>query len=163
MSRVHRVGVLAAGVSTGKTYAQFQARVAALATDGVRAWGDTTAMPSAAAYRTTAASVTGAMTGTSWLSFTDSGVPPGRAIQHGLPTADVFSAQISGGLEIFFRVSDPGDKISFAGLNRNGYASLSYNDGNPYPARVFTEIIYWDDGPKRMQPSVGLGPVPYDW
>ena len=57
------------------------------------------------------------------------------------------------------RVDSPGNQAVTA-YNRNGYPSAGAASG---ATRIITELLYWDNGPKRMQPSLGLGPEPYDW
>lgn len=147
----------------GPSYDQFLTHITTLATSGVRTWENATLM-SAGGYRTTAGAAVGNMVGTSWNSTMASGDFTCRIIQHGLPSEAEFNAQIAGARAIFFRITVTADKVSFVGLNRNGYASISFDDGTPYATRGCSEIIYWDGTQaQRMQPSLGLGPTPYTW
>lgn len=151
---------VSSGAASGKTYADFQAYIATQATDGVVAWG-ASAM-STGAYRTTAATATGAMIGSSWnasFSMLGGGGAPCRVTQHGLPSQAEFNAQVAAGREIFLRII-VGDDIGYSSLNRNGFTSSS-GGADAFPAKC-SELIYWDGSQaQRMIPSTGTGPTPF--
>lgn len=154
-------GILAAGVSTGKTYAEYQARLAALATYGVIDWSG---IARDGRFRTTAAAPTGYMYGSPWTGFfwrTNSTVA--RVIQHCMPSEAAFNALVAGGYEVFWQDVDPWGEGFLTGISRNGYSSSSWEEDERPRGRPDL-FIYWD-GSRAMQvnPSAGTGPTPYDW
>lgn len=169
-------GVLAAGAG-GKTYAEFVAHITALATGipslgvpGAVSWGNPFASGQGSAYpgkfRTTAAAQAGTMYGTPWRQGAGYGwVWTGnssacRAVQHGLPSEAVFLDQIASGRQIYYATSPGSTQLVYA-LSRNGYQS---DGGTEVAAANITELLFWDGArAQRMQPSLGLGPTPYDW
>lgn len=148
-----------------KTYAEFQAHIATLATDGIGSWSDNMGfLPyTAKAYRITAAAVAGGLYGSSWdTAFALSAGTFCRVIQHGLPSQGVFNAQIASGFEIFVRTTPVSDQILPA-ITRNGFTSLDSGTPDGRSTRC-DEIIYWDGTQaQRMRPVLGLGPTPYTW
>lgn len=163
MSRLARRAVIATkGGGGGKTYAEFVTHITGLATGGVASWSSINA--EVGSYRTTAAGAAGQMYGSSWASFFLSDVAPCRLIQHGLPSAAAFNAQVAGGFQIFFRLAGAGDQTTFSAVNRNGYLSQAFTDGTPYPGFACDLILYWDGTQaQKMNPSTGTGPTPYTW
>lgn len=149
---------------SGPTYAQFQAHIATLATEGVAV---SNANQPAGAYRVVPLNNgQGAMFGSSWASvFPRDGAgsaAANRVIQHGLPSEVVYLAQTAASRELFFRRVDSGTS-SFVSLDRNGYVS-SADAGGPFSASQCTDLIYWDGtGAQRMNPSTGTGPTPYSF
>lgn len=145
----------------GPAYADFQAHIATLATNGNRAWSGT---PAAGVWRTTAAAPTGIMAGSSWANyFLIGGVSMCRAVQHGLPSEAEFNAQVAAGREIFFRSVAGVNQSIAASVDRNGYTSQSYTGASTTTASC-TELIYWTpSGVFSMNPSAGTGPTPYTW
>lgn len=167
MSRLtRRVAVKARPAGGGaKTYADFQAHIATLATNGAKSW--TSAVNAAGSFRTTVGAVLGALAGSSWSAQFRRAADAGststasltRVVQHGFPSEAVFNSQ--SGLEIFvrFEASSTGP---VTGLTRNGYTSYSSADGAD--RMICPMLLYWDGTQaQRMQPSLGLGPVPYTW
>ena len=155
--------VAGGGAALAKTYADFQAHIATLATNGIAAWGGTQA---AAGKFRTIASPSGALTlnGSSWTSCFFSGGNAARIVQHGLPSEAEYNRQTTNSLEIYINNVSAGSRVDFPGRARNGYTSTSYNDGTSYQSLEMTELIYWDGTQaQRMQPSLGLGPTPYTW
>lgn len=149
------------GGSSGKTYADFQAYINAQATAGAIAWG-ASSMGAPGAYRTTAATATGAMIGSSWsasFSFLGGGSSPCRVSQHGLPSQAEFNAQIAAGREVFLRIV-VGDDVGYSSLNRNGFTSSS-GGADAFPGKC-SELLYWDGSQaQKMNPSTGTGPTPF--
>jgi len=85
-----------------------------------------------------------------------------RVIQHALPSLEVVNEQVLNQRLIFFEVEVRGsDRLR--GLNRNGYSSAALDAGGPVGWMLW--LRYYDPqlGPVEMQPSLGLGPTPYDW
>lgn len=161
----------------GPTYADFVAHITELATGipsqgvpGVIGWDSPFASGQGSAsvgkFRTTAAAPAGTMYGTPWRQDAGYGwVWVGnssacRAVQHGLPSEAVFLDQIASGRQIYYATSPGGAQLVYA-LSRNGYQS---DGGTEVAAANITELIYWGGTQAmRMQPSLGLGPVPYTW
>lgn len=152
-----------AGRRLGKTYADFQAHIAALATGGVATWGNAVGS-GPTSRRVTAAAATGAMYNTPWGDHVYTSDILARVIQHSLPSEAVFNAQVAAGREIFIRTSaGPGLAAAFA-VSRNGYTSLAFNDGNTYNSTWVEEVIYWDGTQaQQMTPRTQGGPTPYIW
>ena len=155
-----RVSPIIGRVFSGKTYAEFQTHTTALAINGVRLWTGVTAL-APGKYRTTAATLTGTMYGTSWQShFTDDS-PVARAIQHGVSSQAMIEAQVAAGRQIYFEVADAGTQTSFDALARNGYTSLSYGG---WTGRRLVDLLIWTpEGMLRFNPFAGSGPSSYDW
>lgn len=154
-------GVLAAAGNVGKTYAQFQAHIATLATRGVRGWTDATNNLNTGKYRTTAAALSGAMYGSSWQAHFTRDSPVSRAIQHGLDSQSSIEAQVAAGREIFFEVENFTDS-NFLAKTRNGYTSLGYAPS--FDACRITRVLIWTpEGVIEMNPFAGTGPTPYTW
>lgn len=145
--------------ASGPTYADFQAHIATLATNGIATWNNAS---TAGSYRITAAAATGAMFNTPWGDSVYSGDTNARRIQHGLPSEAVFNAQVSAGREMFYRVSAAPDLFAAFAVSRNGYTSSAYDDGLGYAAVYVEEIIYWDGTQaQRMTPRTSGGPTVY--
>lgn len=150
----------------GRTYDEFVAHITALATNGERAW-DASAFSTAGnkAHTTTAGAEVGSMAGTPWGpadiyggSFHATSIVC-RAVQHAMPNYPTFQAM--SGKKLFLRLVDTGGGGEVISVDRNNFVSASGASGT----RRFriSELLYFDSGPKRMQPSLGLGPDPYDW
>lgn len=158
-------GILAAGVSTGKTYADFVAHITALATGGALSWGGVTAN---GAFITTAdASGGGSLVGSPWNRV--DGFRSGststlfNVVRHSLPSEAAFNEQVSSLLTVFVQMEAAANQTAFPSVTRNGLVSTSYS-GASVAARRVTRFLAWVGGaPIEMQPSLGLGPTPYDW
>lgn len=152
-------GVLAAGVG-GKTYDEFVAHIEALATGGSAAW-DVNGVRGTGSYVTTPTAISLAdMWGSSWMATSRNNSSPARLVQHGLPSQAAFDFVQSGLFKVFFRLNGTGITTHTA-LNRNGFLSKSVTAST---GNECLEVIYWDgERAQRMQPSLGLGPEPYDW
>ena len=155
-------------VRAPKTYAQFQAHIAAL-TGTARSSNGTSNSPGQ--FRVTVATPIGGMSGSSWgpgspNGFTQGGSTYlGRIIQHAMPSEDVFSALIASGSEVCMTivyVSNPAGELN--SVTRNGHTS-NYYAGGAVTANAVSELLLFHptDGPVRMAPNLGLGPSPYDW
>lgn len=158
-------GILASG-STGKTYAEFEARMNAIAVDGGVAWDATTPWPSSGMFTTTAATATGGMLGSSWSArFRGGGGAegaPARVVQHALLSESVFNDQVSFGRVIFLQINSPSAGPSFVGVNRNGYTSNS--SGSTTQPRQCIKIIRWDGSRAwESNPSIGGPETEYTW
>lgn len=162
-----------AGLSgPSKAYDAFLAHITVLATSGSRAWAASSlaAGTDQRTYRTAPSMLDLAglvMTGSSWGPLSPQGLGralsgTARAMQHALPSEAVFNALRASGYEILYTVTAASPGEVFA-VSRNGYTS-SDTGGIENVCRV-TEVLYYDPslGPMRMQPSLGLGPEPYDW
>lgn len=159
-------GVMAAGAG-GKTYDEFVAHIVSLAGGQTAPWRSEYAWPSGGAVTTLVGSVLDrSMIGSSWTTHFrgDAGSSyVSRVVQHGMPDQDSFNEQLASGLQIFLRFTTPAAVTEFFSLNRNGYLSSASTTGLSF-RRHLVELIYWDGlRAQRMQPSLGLGPEPYDW
>lgn len=152
----------AAVVSAAKTYADFQAHIATLATNGVA--GTKVATGS---YRKTVVASAGDMYGSPWVSnfLIPDAAAPGleadvlRVLLHGFPSAAAYGVSVTGGFECFFNVL-PNGNGDFSSLVRNGYTSLP--DGGPLNRGRCSNLIYWDGTQaQQMNPFSGSGPTPY--
>lgn len=155
--------ILAAG-ATGRTYAEWQAHIAARATEGsVNQAGGTGGFEGI--YRTTLGPGAGTLYGTPWLSYfyASSSSTVRRVIQHGLPSAAVFNEQVAGAGEVVFQLISIGFQDYFSELSRNGFTSLGGDLGGA-PACVCPLVGWWDPATQSalmMNPQAGTGPVPY--
>jgi len=137
-----------------KTYTDFQAHIATLATSGVEG-----GFNNPGSWRYTLSAPTAGMAGSSWLQQYLPNADTRRVIQHACPSQVVFDALVAAGREVFFVVIDSGTTAPVA-LNRNGF--LSSGDPEVYPSRAMTSFIYWDGTQaQQMNPSTGTGPTPY--
>lgn len=153
-------GVLAAGVSTGKTYAEWVAHATTLAAATV-SW---TGGVSGGNFNTTAAPVTSeVMTGTPWGNrFRGPTSAVARMIQHALPSEAEFLAQVADARVIYFKTSSLAVGPSYVSLSRNGYTSLA--NGATGGPMICTDVKFWTpSGVFSMNPNLSLGPFPYDW
>lgn len=76
-----------------------------------------------------------------------------------MPDEATFNLVRASGTMMLVRTTAAGTGSTTA-LDRNGYLSRSDDSTT---VRRCTEILVWIDGPKRIQPNLGLGPTPYDW
>lgn len=137
------------------TYAEYQAAIAAL-TATTAAWGSGPGGTGDTTYRTTAAADTGSMSGSSWISVFIGTVA--KVVQHGLPSQAEYNAQIAAGRELLLRQVAVTSAPTPA-LDRNGYLSTT---GVSSP-RSLQFLAFWTPaGPMKMNPYLGLGPVPWD-
>ena len=152
-----------------KTYAEFQAYVAAQAVDGDRGWTGQTVL--AGAWRWTAAAAGGTLVGSSWGPSSPDGFQSGaasriaRIVQHGLPSLTVFNEQVASGRVGFIRVeSVPYFPASLPAVDRNAFNSSSVSGGG-FSALRCTRLDYFDPalGPLTTNPSTGAGPTPLTW
>lgn len=159
MSRLTRRVASHARAASAKTYADYRAHIATLATGGVALWAGTVSV--AGVFRTTpTVTVSGSMTGTPWLAGMFGGSATRRMTQHAMPSQAAFDAMNAGGFEFLWEAvsGGTGDAPS---LNRNGYTS---GGASAVSLLLIPQIIYWDGTQaQRMQPSLGLGPTPYTW
>lgn len=154
--------VAALGGVAAKTYADFQAHIATLATGGVI--GNSSAISTSGRFRTTAAN-NGSFKGSPWSGtsgyngFGDAVGP--MLIRHCVPSETVWNTLI--GLEVYFQVNEVGPAgETFSSAARNGYTSVSGTaSGGQF---VCLDVIYWDGtGAQRMIPFTSTGPTPYTW
>jgi len=157
--------ILAAGAAASKTYADWQAHIAAIS-DSIPqdSWFD----PSPGMKRVVLAAGTGAMYGSPWKSFFLASFPsiaaPRRIIQHGMPSEATFNAQVSGGREVLLRLSYYGHEQVYTRLNRNGFISSGDDLETLYQAYFCDLVGWWDQATQSalmMNPQAGTGPVPY--
>jgi len=153
-----------------KTYAEFQAYIAALAVNGALDWYDS--FPAGnGSYRSTAKNTNPAwtsMTGTSWgpasaNGFSRAVTSVSGAATHGVTSQAIIDAQVAAGREMFFKVTAFGTSANVISLTRNGFTSTAGIATNP---RVrLDEIRYFDPalGPVLVDPFNGTGPAPFTW
>lgn len=148
------------GGSAAKTYADFQAHIATLATGGALAW-NSTATTSVGVYRTTAAAATGGMTGSPFYPEAAYGLNSAvaRIIQHSMPNQTAFNLLVSGGLEVLFQVATK-SAGACAAVDRNGFLSSTQASGTK---RACSRVLYWVSGVGAFEidPQAGTGPTPY--
>lgn len=158
-------GVLAAGAGASKTYADWQAHIAAISDSIPQGdWFD----PSPGMKRVVLAAGTGSMFGSPWKSFFLAAFPfiasPRRVIQHGLPDAATFNAQVSGGREVLLRLNYYGNEQVYTRLNRNGFISSGGDMEAEYQAYHCDLVGWWDEATQTAlmnNPQAETGPVPY--
>jgi len=154
-------GNSAAMASGAKTYAQFQAQIDTLATNGSVGFNSGIV---AGKFRTTAIAVSGTMQGSSWVPPIRASVSAvSRAIQHGMPSQAAFDAVVAAGYESYFETFDDGSSgPDFFSENRNGYTSIG-TTATATSLRM-SDLIYWDGTQaQRMNPNANTGPTPYTW
>jgi len=158
--------------AAARTYAEFQAHIATLATNGSKVWEPNSSVwgaPALGAFVTTAGPAvanpgTQNMFASPWLSFVSDQTNSTRhMIRHALPSESEFNAQVAAGRQIFFRTAATTSGPLTPAVTRNGYTSLT--DGGAGNTRMTCpQLIYWDGSQAQlMQPSLGLGPTPYTW
>ncbi|WP_313105287.1 hypothetical protein [Brevundimonas sp.] len=162
----------AAAIPSVKTYAEFQAYIAAQATGGLVSWSAISL--STGAYRLVSPTAAQApnlgngLMGTPWGPASANGYDRANswvfaAAGHGFPSAAVKTAQMAGSLEIFIELAELTGSASVISLDRNGILS-SANAGSAYRTAM-TRLDYFDPvlGPMTMNPSTGSGPLALTW
>lgn len=142
----------------GPTEADFEAHITSLGSPVswlASDWGGE------GAFVTTVGAPDGSMTGTSWLGVFWSGSNPSRVVQHGLPSEAVLTALAARGAKVLFVSVSNTAANSIDGLNRNGYNAPGYWGEDNIALRRCTQLLYWDNGPKQMNPFAGTGPTDY--
>lgn len=161
MSRLTRRAMLAPKVAAGKTYVEYQAHIATLATDGSTPWSSNSGKAGGKWRSTPEALGTANLWGSSWMAHFAYDSSTARMVQHGVATQPVFDAIQAGGFGVYFEIVDIGVQTTFAALNRNGFLSAAYTE---YSARRCVDLICWDGTQAwRMNPFAGTGPTPYTW
>lgn len=152
------LGPVAAG-PTGPTYADFAAYVNANSASGAVAWSGA-GSPANSTFRTTAASASGSMIGSSWGAFGLGNFSGDacRLVQHGLPSEVEFNSQIANSalMRLVTNAAEAG--LELEGVARNGFTSSS----GTTTGRQCTTLEYWDfatSQAKRMNPFAQTGPV----
>lgn len=165
-----RVSPIIGRASGMKTYAEFQAYVAAQAVNGDRGWTSQTVL--AGAWRWTAAAAGGTLVGSSWGPSSPDGFQSGaasriaRIVQHGLPSPDVFNEQAASGRVGFIRTEGvPYFPTILPAVDRNGFLSAAVSEPGGVATLRCTRIDYFDPalGPMTIDPSTGAGPTPLTW
>lgn len=150
------------GGPPAKTEADFNAHIATLATSGASVW---TNNAPAGRWVTTVGTTSGSMYGSSWLDIYYVASPNCRAIQHAMPSPMVFNA-LAAGQQIYFRTAASSPVLVWTGKDRNGYASLSEDDGIEDASLLMSEYIRWDRALKkafRGNPASGAVETEYTW
>ena len=149
----------------GKTYEEFVAHINSLG-GTARGWLDDAFWSGAGVYVVVAQAAGGHMIGSPWLApimGAAGSTTTDRLVQHALPSELEFDKQIADERVILLRMSSTTAPSGYAAKDRNGYRSSSNASTTGSPRRC-VELLAWIDGrPMKMQPSLGLGPVPYDW
>lgn len=140
-----------------KTYAEFQAHIATLATSGAKTWASASTTQEGA-WRTTCATPGGAMNGSPWTQPFRRTSWTSRVVQHCFPSEAVFNAQWGAGMEVFLNVVDVVNQACVA-VNRNGYTSGASSG----TADICDLFLYYDGEPLQINPFAGTGPTPYTW
>lgn len=140
------------GGLVAKTYAEYQAAIAALPSVGLASWA-TNIGTSTVNFTTNAAAATGSMEGSSWNS-TYQTATVARGVQHALKDEATFNAQVAGGFLLYISAQSAGVNAAVS-LSRNGYTSTA--DAADVSGRI-VRIIRWDDTLKKAfesNPSIG--------
>lgn len=153
-------GVLAAGVSTLKTYAEFDAHVKAQ--PGIVSLGWTsTAAKTAGTYYTNGTTTAGTMQGTTWGRSALSTSRTSRLVQHAVNSFAHYEEVRLNDRVVFLRMTtNTGTSL---GLDRNNFLSA---DMTVSANRVqIDEIWYWIDGigPLKGDPRNSVLATPFDW
>lgn len=145
-------------------YQRFQAHIAELASGRALAFSDTL-LVALQSYVVTAdlSSALGGMVGSSWLqAFRGDSTSVARAIQHGLASETVFTAQRTNGWQMLLTIGSGDASSGYAARTRNGFASSS--SSSSFGARTISQILLWDGAQSlRMTPDVGSGPTTYNF
>lgn len=156
-----------AGKRAGKTYADFQAFIAARATSGVLTWSFGAFSSGNRKYRTTPGSLSGSMQGTPWGGAAVVGTIRAmsntpRIVQHCMPSLAALNLCISNGWEIYLEKSiDVAGGTDLAAYARNSYTSEALT-GAYTELDIVTELLYWDGTQAmRMVPVSASGPTPF--
>lgn len=164
-----RVSPIIGRAGAMKTYAEFQAYVAAEATGGLVDWYD--AFVSAGTFRligTNSNPSFMALNGTTWGPSSANGFranvsAAGGAVIHGLPSQAIADALVAAGREVLASVVALSGNATTLALTRCGLTSTS--TANAAGRMAMTRLDYFDPvlGPMTMNPSTGTGPTPLTW
>lgn len=155
------------GGPAAKTYADFRAHIATLATAGAINWTDGLSLAdgSLQKYRTTSGAFSGDLYGSpeqARCACSGGAIfsSVARIVQHSLPDGDLSGA--TAGREVYFEVArEISANPALTGKTINGYSSLSTGAGVVGSGFV-TRIIWWNGtGAMTRDPSAGTGPTPY--
>lgn len=152
-------------MSGGKTYEAFVALISGAVE---RPWTASDTFVANRTYRTTGAvNEAGGMVGSIWGGrYTDTGARTNKILRHGLPDEATYLAQRDGLLQSSFRIISAGPRVTFHSYERNGYTSVLFADGNPYPAFFCDQIRYWDPALEMamvINPNAATAPEPLEW
>lgn len=154
------------GSLLGRTYAEWVTQAAVLAPT-TQLWGS--GGLDAGTYRTTAAALTGSMTGTTW--NTTAGVDRNnrsiqRGLQHGFATQEPFDENVSSGRVIVYTGTQMAFSSNAIATARNGYTSLGSVGDQGADYYFMTNLKYWDNALGYVvqgNPSVGGPFTQYVW
>lgn len=152
-----------------KTYAEFQAYVAAQASGGLIEWYG--AFVSAGRYRLIGTNYNPSfmsLNGTTWGTSSANGFRSnvsagGGAVIHGLPSQAIADALVAAGREVLVTVVTLSGSAATLALTRNGLTSTA--TASSVGRMAMTRLDYFDPalGPMTMNPSAGAGPTPLTW
>lgn len=170
VGRVGRVGRTRDAASVvapvGKTYADFNAAIVALATNGTAPWdGFVANNPVGYPKRVrvvASAAPTGEMAGSPYGSWFWTGAAWARVVQHAMPSLAAVNALMAAGQAVYLEV---GAEVQDGAtpLDRNGYLSKSYGPWNDNYANL-VDFRWWDDPAKkawRYNPRTMSAPVEF--
>lgn len=155
--------MLLGGSREPKTRAQFNAYIAAVATN--IGW-TSNSIVAAGAYWVTGSDAAGAMIGSSWGSVFRIGAGntnPSRLVQHACPDLGAFVDIAGNGYSVLFRVIAATAPSGYQSLNRNSFSSTA--SANTTLAAACDWFLYYDNilGPMEIKPNISSGPAPFDW
>lgn len=160
-----KLPVFSAG-AVGRTYAEWVTQAAVLA-PAVATWND----PNTAAgtQRSTAATPTTTMTGTTWnvaagVDRNNRGFS--RMVQHGFPTQAPFDENVASGRVIVCTIANVAFVASTPALNRNGYLSLGSVGDQGAGYAEMTSLYFWDASVGKVMtgnPKTGGPFTEYIW
>lgn len=166
-----RVSPIIGRAGGAKTYAEFQAHIAALAPNS-QPYSGSVASFSGACRITTSPTMPGyaPLTGSPWGPLSADGVSGSysywpRIIQHAMPDEAAWNVVTAVGGEVFLSVEDGGIASPvYAAYTRNGFTSSASGSSSTY-RRYITEMLLYipGQGPIQMKPKLGLGPTPFTW
>lgn len=158
-------GVALMGAVAPRTYPDFVDHITGLATAGSLGFNSNVVSTSAAKYRTTVVNAfSGIMNGTSWSDRFLQGANVSRVITHAFPSLAKLQEAVTNTRQVYFEHPNADVAFVFTGLNRNGFSSTSYSDGEGYIALKITRLIRWDDTLSKAfqsDPSVGGSETEY--
>ena len=143
-----------------KTEADFNAHIATLAVNGAAAWANSA---TEGRWVTTVGTTSGHMYGSSWSDLYYVASTNCRAIQHAMPSLAVFNA-LAVGQQVYFRTVASSHVLIWTGKDRNGYASMSEDDGIADSSLLMNQYIRWDRALGKAftgNPSVGSAETEY--
>lgn len=158
-------GILAAGVGSARTYAEWLAHVTGL-TSRVFPWGNGASTSLADQFRTTCATPNALWTmgGSPYMNRVRSPSVVARIVQHCFPTEALFLAAVSSGDVVYVSYPGSSETPELPSVDRNGFVSEAAPAGTASgPITVFRYFDRSIGQAFEVNPFAGTAPVPYNW